>query len=75
MRDTLTQETKELYGSIKNASGTKIGELKAKADATLRAAKKNLKEATFTSTRNKFFNTIDTLEINKQLNPSLLDMK
>jgi ElaB/YqjD/DUF883 family membrane-anchored ribosome-binding protein len=75
MRDTLAQEAKELYGSMKNASGTKIGELKAKADAALRAAKKNLKEATFTGARNEFFDTIDTLEINKQLDPSLLDMK
>jgi hypothetical protein len=33
MRDTLALEAKELYGSIKNATGTKIGELKAMADA------------------------------------------
>lgn len=75
MRDTLTREAKELYRSMKNVSGTKIGELKAKADTALRIAKKNLKEAIFTSARNKFFDTIDTLEINKQLNLSLLDMK
>jgi hypothetical protein len=75
MRGTLALEAKELYGSMKNATGTKIGELKAMADAALRTAKKHLKEATFTGARNEFFDTIDTLEINKQLNTSLLDMK
>ncbi|KAJ5111419.1 hypothetical protein N7532_001954 [Penicillium argentinense] len=75
MRDSLAMEAKELYGSIKNAEGTKIGELKMKADATLRAAKKKLKESNFTGAREKFFATIDTLEINRQLDPSLLDIK
>ena len=75
MRDTLAVEARELYGSMKNATDTKIGELKAKADAALRVAKKKLKEATFTGARNEFFATIDTVEINKQLDPSLLDMK
>jgi hypothetical protein len=74
MRDTLAVEARELYRSMKNATGTKIGELKAKADAALRVAKKKLKEATFSGARNKFFATIDTVEINKQLDPSLLDM-
>ncbi|KAI2791759.1 hypothetical protein POX_c04637 [Penicillium oxalicum] len=74
MRDSLAVEARELYGSMKNAAGTKIGELKSKAEAALRAAKKQLKEATFNSARNEFFATIDTLEVNKQLDPSLLDM-
>jgi hypothetical protein len=75
MRHTLALEAKELYGSMKNARGTKIGELKAKADAALRAAKKLLKTTTFTGARNEFFATIDTLDINKQLDPSFLDIK
>ncbi|KAK5805852.1 hypothetical protein VI817_000110 [Penicillium citrinum] len=75
MRDALALEAKELYGSIKNAEGTKIGELKMKADATLRTAKKKLKESRFNGAREKFFATIDTLEINKQLDPSLMDIK
>jgi hypothetical protein len=50
--------------SIKNAEGTKIGELKMKADATLRAVKKTIKEWNFNSARENFFATIDTLEIN-----------
>jgi hypothetical protein len=75
MRDTLAVEARELYGSMKRATGTKIGELKANADAALRVAKKKLKEAIFTGARNDFFATIDTVEINKQLDPSLLDMK
>jgi hypothetical protein len=75
MRDALAVEAKELYGSIKNAEGTKIGELKMKADATLRAAKKKIKESKFNGARENFFATIDTLEINKQLDPSLMDIK
>jgi len=58
MRDALAAEAKELYGSIKNAEGTKIGGLKMKADATLRAAKKKLKESRFNGAREKFFATI-----------------
>ncbi|KAJ5313359.1 uncharacterized protein N7443_000243 [Penicillium atrosanguineum] len=75
MRDTLAMEARELYRSIKKAASTKIGELKAKADTTLRVAKKKLKETTFTGARDNFFATIDTIEINKQLDPSLLDIK
>ncbi|KAJ5098773.1 hypothetical protein N7532_005774 [Penicillium argentinense] len=75
MRDSLAMEAKELYGSIKNAEGTKIGELKMKANTTLRAAKTKLQESNFTGAREKFFATIDTLEINRQLDPSLLDIK
>ncbi|KAJ5406071.1 hypothetical protein N7465_007355 [Penicillium sp. CMV-2018d] len=66
MRDTLAMEARVLYRSIKKAAGTKIGELKAKADTTLRVAKKKLKETTFTGTRNDSFATIDTVEINKR---------
>ncbi|OOQ83285.1 hypothetical protein PEBR_35308 [Penicillium brasilianum] len=73
--DDLLEKAKELYGSMKNTRGTKIGELKAKADAALRAAKKLLKTTTFNGARNEFFATIDTLEINKQLDPSFLDIK
>jgi Protein of unknown function (DUF3435). len=40
----------------------------------LRAAKKKLKEVTFNGARNEFFATVDTLEISKQLDPSLMDM-
>lgn len=54
MRDTLALEAKELYGSMKNARGTKIGELKPKADAVLRAAKKVLKTTIFNSARSEF---------------------
>jgi hypothetical protein len=68
-------EARELYRSIKKVTSTKIGELKVKADATLRVAKKRLKEVTFTGARNDFFITINTIEINKQLNLSLLDIK
>lgn len=75
MRHTLALEAKELYGSIQNTRSTKIGELKSKADAALRAAKKALKTTTFNNARSEFFATINTLEINKQLDPSLLDIK
>lgn len=47
MRDSLAVEAKELHGSMKNAAGTKIGELKAKAEAALRVAKKKNKEGNF----------------------------
>lgn len=66
LRDSLAAEAKELYGSSKNAAGTKLGELKAKAEASLRCAKAKLKKATFNAARNQFFDTIDTKEINKK---------
>lgn len=74
MRDSLAKEAKEMYGSMKNAAGTKIGELKAKTEAALRCAKAKLKKDTFEGARGEFFSTIDTLEINRQLDPSLLDI-
>lgn len=74
LRDSLAAEAKELYGSSKNAAGTKLGELKAKAEASLRCAKAKLKKVTFNAARDQFFDTIDTKEINKQLDPSFLDI-
>ncbi|KAE8383921.1 hypothetical protein BDV26DRAFT_287333 [Aspergillus bertholletiae] len=74
LRDSLAAEAKELYGSSKNAAGTKIGELKAKAEANLRCAKAKLKKEAFNAARGEFFDTIDTKEINKQLDPSFIDV-
>jgi hypothetical protein len=74
MRNAIAREAKEMYGSMKNAVGTKIGELKAKTEAALRCAKAKLKKDTFNGARGEFFATIDTLEINRQLDPSLLDI-
>ncbi|KAE8334283.1 hypothetical protein BDV24DRAFT_173079 [Aspergillus arachidicola] len=74
LRDSLAAEAKELYGSSKNAAGTKIGELKAKAEANLRCAKAKLKKEALNAARGEFFDTIDTKEINKQLDPSFIDI-
>jgi hypothetical protein len=74
MRDALATEAKELYGSVSKAAGTKLGELKNKTDALLRTTKAKLKNGAFTAARDVYFATIDTLEINKQLDPSPLDM-
>lgn len=70
MRDSLAVEARELYGSMKNAAGTKIGELKAKADAALRAAKQQLKKTTFDGARTEFFATIDTVEVDNNSIPN-----
>ncbi|KAJ5993062.1 hypothetical protein N7451_008786 [Penicillium sp. IBT 35674x] len=74
MRDALATEAKELYGSLSKAAGTKLGELKDKTDALLRTKKAKLKNGTFIAAREVYFATIDTLEINKQLDPSPLDL-
>lgn len=74
MRDALATEAKELYGSLSKAAGTKLGELKGKTDALLRTKKAKLKNGTFIAAREVYFATIDTLEINKQLDPSPLDL-
>ncbi|CAG7991763.1 unnamed protein product [Penicillium salamii] len=74
MRDSLTKEAKEIYRSMKNATSTKIKELKAKTEATLQYTKAKLKKDTFKGAHDKFFSTINTLKINKQLDPSLLDI-
>src|SRR5207248_723725 len=76
LRDQLSREVREESGTIKRAEAekTKMYQMYKKANDALRYAKaKSLKEAT-ASTRNRFFDTIDTIEINKQLDPSLLDL-
>ncbi|KAJ5799032.1 uncharacterized protein N7503_006537 [Penicillium pulvis] len=67
-------EAKELYGSLSKAAGTKLGELKDKTDTLLRTKKVTLKNGTFITAREVYFAIINTLEINKQLDPSLLDL-
>ena len=74
MQDSLAVEAKELYRLSKNAAGIKLEELKAKAEASLRCAKAKLKKVTFNTACDQFFDTINIKEINKQLNPSFLDI-
>ena len=76
LRDQLSREVREESGTIKKAEaeGTKLYQLYKKANDDFRCAKaKSLKNAT-TYTRQQFFDTIDTIEINKQLDLSLLDL-
>ncbi|KAL2847243.1 hypothetical protein BJY01DRAFT_212753 [Aspergillus pseudoustus] len=70
IRDQLSIDVRELYGTMKRAEGTELGNLKRKADDDLRCAKAKLKKMTFNAARDHFFDTIDTKEINKQLDPS-----
>lgn len=76
LRDRLTYEAREESGTIKNAQaeGTKIYQMYKKADDALKCAKTKLRKSARQESRQHFFNTIDTIEINKQLDPSLLDL-
>ncbi len=76
LRDSLSQEARYAFGSIKNAKaeGSKIHDLYKEARDALQCTKVKLRTATLKESRNEFFDTIDTQEINKQLDLSLLDL-
>jgi hypothetical protein len=76
LRDQLSFEAREEYRTLKRAEaqGTMLFQMYKTAENNFRYAKaKALKYAKKTA-RQQFFATISTIEINKQLDPSLLDL-
>lgn len=75
LRDSLSTEAKRIFGSVKNAAGTEIHEAYSQACAALQAVKVKLRRGAMKKCRDECFDTIDTDEIDKQLDLSLLDLE
>jgi hypothetical protein len=69
LRDHLSREVQSQSGTIKKAeqAGTKLYQMYKKASDALRCAKQKLVNSAKKCSRTQYFNTIDTIEINKQL--------
>lgn len=76
LQDSLSQEACHAFSSIKNAKAqkSKIYQLYKKAENALQCSKMKLRKTAIKKSCDQFFNIIDTYEINKQLNLSLLDL-
>ncbi|PNP56824.1 hypothetical protein THARTR1_03122 [Trichoderma harzianum] len=69
LRDQLSKEIRSESGTIKKAeiAGTKLYQLYKKAGDALKCAKEKMTKSAKRHSRAHYFNTIDTIEINKQL--------
>jgi hypothetical protein len=76
LRDRLSHEAREESGTLKNAEteGTKIYQMYKQADRQLRCEKAKVLISAKKAARQQFFDTISTIEINKQLGLSQLDV-
>jgi hypothetical protein len=81
IRDSLSQEAQREFGTVKaaRAHGSKIWKMYDRANADLHCAKVKLRKSAKLETRDHFFETIDTEELNAQgqdlsLDLSLLDL-
>jgi Protein of unknown function (DUF3435) len=74
LRDKLSQDIRAEFGTIKKSEGTKIYEMHQKAEANLRRQKVKLRRSAFKESREQFFETIETRDINEQLDLSLLSL-
>lgn len=76
LRDRLSEEAREESGTLKNAEAeeTKIYRMYKKANDAFHAARIRLRRLAKKNVRQHFFDTINTREINEQLDLSLLDL-
>lgn len=76
VRDLLAREVRRESGTTKKAEvkGTKLYQMYKKANNAFCCAKEKLLKEAKRNTGQRFFDTIDTIEINNQLDPSLLDL-
>ncbi len=72
--DSHATEAKHVFGSVKNAARTAIYKVYLQACAALPAVKVNLRKGAMKKCRDEFFDTINTDEIDKQLDLSLIDL-
>ncbi|KAK5562715.1 hypothetical protein LTR43_011671, partial [Exophiala xenobiotica] len=77
LRDRLTNEARKESGNLKQAEaeGTKIYRMYKEADRALRSTKWTALKSAKKAARQQFFDTISTIEINKQLDLSMLDLE
>ena len=74
LRDSLSETLRKKYGTVQKAKGTELHELYLKANLQLKNEKNKLYSSAKKEFRQQFFDTIDTNEVNEQLNLSLLDL-
>ncbi len=76
LRDRLTTEARKESGTLRKveAEGTKIYEMYKEAERALRSANIIALNSAKKAARQQFFDTISTIEINKQLDLSMLDL-
>ncbi|OAA71706.1 hypothetical protein LEL_08941 [Akanthomyces lecanii RCEF 1005] len=69
LRDTLSSEVRQESGTIKDAesAGTKLYQMYRTVESKVRSTRAYLRKLAKTATREEFFNTISTSEINAQL--------
>lgn len=77
LRDHLSKEVRQESGTLRNAEadGTKMYRMYKRAEDALRCIKSKLRKSAQRDARQLFFDRIDTEEINKQLDASLLDLE
>ncbi|KIX09925.1 uncharacterized protein Z518_01006 [Rhinocladiella mackenziei CBS 650.93] len=75
-RDRLTNEARKESGTLRKAEaeGTKIDQMYKEVDRALRSAKMTALDSAKKASRQQFFDTISTIEINEQLDLSMLDL-
>jgi hypothetical protein len=76
LRDRLSYEVREESGTLEQAAqdDSKLYQLYKQASNNLQSAKTKTLRLAKKNTRQEFFNTINTIEINKQLDPTFLDL-
>jgi Protein of unknown function (DUF3435) len=74
LRDGLSKDIRAKFGTIKKSKGTKIHNLYQKAEADLRREKIRLRRSALQESRRQFFETIETKDVNEQLDLSKLDL-
>jgi Protein of unknown function (DUF3435) len=74
LRDGLSKDIRAEFGTIKKSKGTKIHKLYQKAEAGLRREKIRLRRSALQESRKQFFETVETKDVNEQLDPSLLNL-
>jgi hypothetical protein len=76
LRDRLSSEARKEAGTLKKAEtqGTKIYQMYKEADRALRSAKMTALNSAKKAARQQSFDTTSTIEINKQLDLSMLDL-
>jgi len=71
----LFKTLRDTYGTIKKAKGTQLHDLYRKADLQFQSAKARLRASAKKEARQQFFDSIDTQEVNEQLDPSILGLE
>ena len=74
LRDNLSRDVRAEFGTVKKSEGTKIYEMYQNAEANLLRQKVKLRRSAFKESRGKFFETIETRDINERLDLSLLEL-